>query len=434
MTQLRPPPPAAPGPPSAAPRASLPAPAPRPALTRDPARRMIAGVAGGLAEHLGVSVLLVRALFVVLTLVWGLGLGLYAAMWVFVPVRNEIEAPGLESASRRGMRPPKDGAGAAPLDPAMLLAGAVLLVGVLWLFVIGNDFPARVFWPMVIGAVGVAVLWVRVDDASSVAVAPGTPWWRRLTTGAGLIGLLRLVGGMLLVALGISWLVATQVGLTELPMILASSSVLVTGLAVVLAPWLHRQRTRMRAATDEKLRAEARADMAAHLHDSVLQTLALIQRRAEDPVAVATLARRQERELRTWLYGEPPKPASFKGALQVICDEVEMKFSVDVELVCVGDLPVDPRIEAMVQAAGEAVTNAAKHSGAPRIDVFAEVDEGLVEVFVRDRGTGFDESAVPEDRMGVRESIKARMQRHGGSATIRSAPGEGTEVKVEMRL
>lgn len=434
MTELRPPPLAAPGPPGSRSMAPLPGPAPRPVLTRDPARRKIAGVASGLAEHLGVSVLLVRALFVVLTLVWGLGLGLYAAMWVLVPVRHDIEAPGLESATRRGMRPPKDRAGAAPLDPAMLLAGAVLLVGVLWLFVIGNDFPARVFWPMVIGAVGVAVLWVRVDDTSGAATAPGTTWWRRLTTGAGLIGLLRLVGGMLLVALGISWLVATQVGVTELPVILASSSVLVAGLLVVLAPWLHRQRTRMRAATDEKLRAEARADMAAHLHDSVLQTLALIQRRADDPVAVATLARRQERELRTWLYGEPPKPASFKGALQALCDEVEVKFSVDVELVCVGDLPIDSQIEAMVQAAGEAVTNAAKHSGAPRIDVFAEVDEGVVEVFVRDRGKGFDESAVPDGRMGVRESIKARMQRHGGSATIRSAPGEGTEVKVEMRL
>lgn len=189
----------------------------------------------------------------------------------------------------------------------------------------------------------------------------------------------------------------------------------------------------MRAVTEEKLRAEARADMAAHLHDSVLQTLALIQRRAEDPVAVATLARRQERELRTWLYGEPPKPTSFKGALLVTCDEVEAKFSVDVELVCVGDLPVDPRIEALVQAAGEAITNAAKHSGAPRIDVFAEVEDSLVEVFVRDRGKGFDQAAVPEDRMGVRESIKARMQRHAGSATIKSAPGEGTEVRLEMR-
>lgn len=115
------------------------------------------------------------------------------------------------------------------------------------------------------------------------------------------------------------------------------------------------------------------------------------------------------------------------------CDEVEAKFSVDVELVCVGDLPVDPRIEALVQAAGEAITNAAKHSGAPRIDVFAEVEDSLVEVFVRDRGKGFDQAAVPEDRMGVRESIKARMQRHAGSATIKSAPGEGTEVRLEMR-
>lgn len=410
---------------------ALPAPPRPPALTRDPTQRRIAGVASGLAQHLGVSTRLVRTLFVVLALISGLGLALYAMMWVFVPVRKGIEAPGLESASRRGFRSPQDKA--APLDPALLMAGAVLLVGVLWLFVIGNDFSATVFWPLVIGAVGVAVLWVRVDDPRGTPGQAGAGRWRRFITGAGALGVLRLVGGLLLVSLGISWLLATQVGLSSLPPVLASSAVLVAGLVVVAAPWLQSQRLRMRAVTEEKLRAEARADMAAHLHDSVLQTLALIQRRAEDPVAVATLARRQERELRTWLYGEPPKPTSFKGALLVTCDEVEAKFSVDVELVCVGDLPVDPRIEALVQAAGEAITNAAKHSGAPRIDVFAEVEDSLVEVFVRDRGKGFDQAAVPEDRMGVRESIKARMQRHAGSATIKSAPGEGTEVRLEMR-
>lgn len=414
-----------------APALPAPPPPPVPALTRDPAQRRIAGVASGLSQHLGVSARLVRALFVVLALVWGIGLALYAVMWVFVPVRKEIEAPGLESASRRGFRSTEDKT--APLDPALMLAGAVLLVGVLWLFVIGNDFSSTVFWPLVIGAVGVAVLWMRVDDPRAAKPQAGGSRWQRFITGAGVFGVLRLVGGLLLVSFGLSWLLATQVGFSALPPVLASSAILVAGLVVVAAPWLQRQRLKVRSATDEKLRAEARADMAAHLHDSVLQTLALIQRRAEDPVAVATLARRQERELRTWLYGEPPKPTSFKGALLVVCDEVEVKFSVDVELVCVGDVPVDPRVEAMVQAAGEAVTNAAKHSGAPRIDVFAEVDQDVVEVFVRDRGKGFDQASVPDGRMGVRESIKARMQRHGGSATIRSAPGEGTEVRLEMR-
>jgi signal transduction histidine kinase len=172
--------------------------------------------------------------------------------------------------------------------------------------------------------------------------------------------------------------------------------------------------------------------MAAHLHDSVLQTLALIQRQADDPAAVAQLARKQERELRTWLYGETARAASLRSALREIVVDVEGRFPVDVELVCVGDADVDSRVEALVRAVGEAVTNAAKHSGAPRIDVYAEAEEGHVEVFVRDRGKGFDPDVVPPGRMGVRESIMARMERHGGTASIRSEPGHGTEVRVEI--
>ena len=222
-------------------------------------------------------------------------------------------------------------------------------------------------------------------------------------------------------------------GLAQLPGVLGASGVLLAGLLVVAAPWLYQQRGRLRQADAERLRAEARADMAAHLHDSVLQTLALIQRQAADAPTVAALARRQERELRTWLYGESTRASSLRSALREVVADVEADFPVDVELVCVGDAEVNDRVEALVLAVGEAVTNAAKHSGAPRVDVYAEVDEGHIEVFVRDRGTGFDPDSVPEGRRGVRESIRARMERYGGSATIRSGPDEGTEVKVEIR-
>ncbi len=142
--------------------------------------------------------------------------------------------------------------------------------------------------------------------------------------------------------------------------------------------------------------------------------------------------RRQERELRTWLYGDVSRAESLRAALQEIVTDIESRFAVDVELVCVGDTPVDDSIEALGQAVREAVTNAAKHSGAPRIDVYAEVEDGRVEVFVRDRGKGFDPDDVPEGRMGVRESIRARMDRYGGTATIRSEPGNGTEVRLEI--
>lgn len=181
------------------------------------------------------------------------------------------------------------------------------------------------------------------------------------------------------------------------------------------------------------MRAEARSDMAAHLHDSVLQTLALIQRQADDSATVASLARRQERELRTWLYGEPTRSETLKGSLEKIRIDAEELFpEIVVEVVCVGDTDVDDVLEPLVHATREAVTNAGKHSGAARIDVYAEVEPDRVEVFVRDRGKGFDPETIGPDRQGVKESIRARMERSGGSARIRTAPGEGTEVKLEM--
>jgi signal transduction histidine kinase len=167
------------------------------------------------------------------------------------------------------------------------------------------------------------------------------------------------------------------------------------------------------------------------LHDSVLQTLAMIQRQADDPKAVQQLARRQERELRNWLYGDELPEATLKAALTAAAAEVEDERGVPVELVMVGDCDTSEEIQALVRAAREAMVNAAKHSGAEKIDVYAEIDEESVEVFVRDRGHGFDVDAVAEDRMGVKGSIIDRMARHGGSATIRSA-GDGTEVRLEI--
>jgi signal transduction histidine kinase len=172
--------------------------------------------------------------------------------------------------------------------------------------------------------------------------------------------------------------------------------------------------------------------MAAHLHDSVLQTLALIQRQSEDPKAVQQLARRQERELRTWLYGEEAAESSLKAALIAAAAEVEDERGVPVEVVVVGDSDTSEAVQALVRAAREAMVNAAKHSGADKIDVYAEVFDGVAEVFVRDRGQGFDLDAVAEDRMGVKGSIIDRMVRHGGRAVVRSTPGEGTEVRLEM--
>jgi signal transduction histidine kinase len=173
--------------------------------------------------------------------------------------------------------------------------------------------------------------------------------------------------------------------------------------------------------------------VAAHLHDSVLQTLALIQRQADDPREVVRLARSQERDLRNWLYGATTATeSSLQAALERVAAEVEERYGVPIEVVAVGDCDADARTEPLVLAAREALVNAAKHSRASRVDVFAEIGTDEVTVFVRDRGVGFDGDAVPADRLGVRNSIVARMQRHGGSASVRSAPGEGTEVRLTM--
>ena len=208
------------------------------------------------------------------------------------------------------------------------------------------------------------------------------------------------------------------------------------GLAVVLAPWLYRSRSALNEARAQRVRADARADMAAHLHDSVLQTLALIQRQSDDPKAVSQLARRQERELRTWLY-EPAVATggTWAGLVADTVAAVEDDHALTVDSVVVGDAPLDDALAALLAATREAVVNAAKHSGADRVDVYAERvpngDGERVEVFVRDRGKGFDPDAIAEDRLGVRNSIVGRVERHGGTARVRSS-GDGTEVALTM--
>ncbi len=200
-------------------------------------------------------------------------------------------------------------------------------------------------------------------------------------------------------------------------------------------PWMARQARALAAERAERIRSQERAELAAHLHDSVLQTLALIQRRSGDARTVGTLARRQERELRQWLGGVAPAAAesSLAAALTAAAQEIEELHGVEVEVVTVGDCPLDDRLRALVGAAREAMANAARFSGAGKVDLYAEVgaDTG-VQAFVRDRGAGFDPASVPADRRGLRESIIGRMERHDGRARVESEPGEGTEVELTM--
>jgi signal transduction histidine kinase len=205
-------------------------------------------------------------------------------------------------------------------------------------------------------------------------------------------------------------------------------------LGVILAPWIVRL---VRSLTEERaarIRSQERAEVAAHLHDSVLQTLAMMQRRAGDPAEVAALARRQERELRAWLSDRPApgQSARLAGALEAAAADVEEQHGVPVEVVVVGDRDLDAAHEAVVAAAREAMTNAAKFGGGSPVDVYAESSDSCTQVFVRDRGPGFDPDAVPADRRGVRESIVGRMERHGGRARVTSGTGYGTEVELVL--
>ena len=274
----------------------------------------------------------------------------------------------------------------------------------------------------------------RLAGLLSGASPTAVPTRRRL-----LVAVIRFLAGAALIAIGTSTLLLPKhLNGTDLIIALAALGV-IAGFALILAPWWLRLGRELSGERRERARAEERAEMAEHLHDSVLQTLALIQRAANDPHQVQRLARAQERELRSWLFDGSQRgpmgleePGTVSEALASIQQDVEGVHGVRVEVVTVGDAPLDERSRALVAAAREAAVNAAKWSGAELVSIFAEVEPDEISVFVRDRGRGFEPAAVARDRKGISESIKARVTRNGGTATVRSSPGQGTEVALKM--
>ena len=404
--------------------------------TRSTEDRLLGGVAAGLAEHLGVGILPVRAFFILTAVLGGLGVALYAGLWLSLPtdVRFAERAPGLAAATRQGKRPARRRR-LQDVGPLVALAtvavGGVLLVQSLF----GTSF---LFWPVLLGALGVAVLWRQADEAQRERWADSTgriDVWRAVLGRGGVASWARLAAGVGLLAIALV-LFALQTGQAGVAReVLVAGALGVLGLALTVGPWLFRLAGDLTQERAERIRSQERADVAAHLHDSVLQTLALIQKNAEDGRLVSQLARSQERDLRSWLYEEAaPSESSVAGALRTAAAEVEDAHAVPVELVTVGDVPLGEETRPVVLAAREAMVNAAKHSGAEKIDVYVEATGSMVEVFVRDRGRGFDRATVPLDRMGVRGSIVDRMHRHGGEATVSSDLGEGTEVRLSMPL
>jgi signal transduction histidine kinase/phage shock protein PspC (stress-responsive transcriptional regulator) len=402
---------------------------------RDTQEPILGGVAGGLANHLGVPRMWVRAAFIIACAFGGLGVFMYAGLWLVLPADSVFEqaAPGIEGATRGGRRPGRIRR-LTDLGPAIVLAalgvGGVLLVG----SVLGQG---TLFFAIVIGLAGVALLWRQADEAQRerwldstgrvdpVRVVLGDRGWASYA---------RIFAGLALIVLALVLASLREGGSLDFARDVTATALLaVLGLGVVVGPWIYRLAADLTAERAERVRSQDRADVAAHLHDSVLQTLALIQKNSSNGPLVHRLARSQERDLRAWLYSEEATDeATVAGALRRMAATIEDAHGISVEVVAVGDLPYSESLSAIVKAAGEAVTNAAKHAGVDRVDVYAEITGTTVDVFVRDRGVGFDPDTVAEGRFGVQHSIRDRMDRHGGTSEIRSTPGEGSEVRLHL--
>jgi signal transduction histidine kinase len=244
----------------------------------------------------------------------------------------------------------------------------------------------------------------------------------------------RTIIGALLVVVGAIGFLAASGELAKARTGLVFTAVVVGGMLMIAAPWLASLVKELQRERTERIRQEERAEVAAHVHDSVLHTLTLIQRSAHDPREVTRLARSQERELRNWLY-QPKQDAeaTLAAAVRKAAAEEEDAHGVPIEVVCVGDCDLNDGLSALLHAARQAMVNAAKYSESPVVSVYAEVEPDEVTVFVRDRGKGFNLDDVPEDRMGIRQSIIGRMERHGGSARVKTEPGSGTEVMLTMK-
>jgi signal transduction histidine kinase len=377
--------------------------------------RVVAGVASGIGARLGVDVVFVRLGFVALTLAGGAGVLLYLVAWA---LSDESDAP------------------VVPRDPDLQRAGALglIVLGVLLLLRDAGVWSTdALVWPVVIAAAGSAVMWARGSEADRARWAaltghvPGDPV---ATILGGRTSLPRLVVGGLLIAAGMGAFVAANEAVSTVLVALVAAA---GGAVLVFGPWVARLLAEVRDERAERVRSEERATVAAHLHDSVLQTLALIQR-TDDPQRMVALARRQERELRAWLFDRERRPddATLRAGLDRIAAAVEADELVDVDVVVVGDAPADAGVDAVLAAVGEAVRNAARHAEVGRVDVYVEVRDDAVEAFVRDRGRGFDQGSVEPGRRGVRESIMGRMERAGGRAEVRTAPGAGTEISIVL--
>jgi signal transduction histidine kinase len=422
LSALPPPPPAAA---TSTPTPRPPVFIPHERLVRERRGAIVGGVSHGVAAWLAVDVILIRVAFVIAASAAGIGVIAYIALWLRLPLEqsDDLARPSIDRRSTISL-------------------GAFCLGLVLVAQRIGLALPGRVLWPLLVGSAGIAMVWPRVTDlavperGTLLEDGPRALGQSALNfVGSSTNTAPRVVIGSLLVLSGVSAFAIGDPSATAVRSTIVALVIMALGSAFILGPWLIRLTTDLSQERVGRAKAQAREEFAAHLHDSVLQTLAIIQRRADDPRQVVALARRQERELRAWLYDGTPTIGDvdrLSVALELTAQEVEGDHGVMIDVVNVGDVEMDDRVIVVVAAAREAMVNAAKHSGEAHIDVFAECTPDSIDVFIRDRGVGFDPAMVPSHRHGLKESIRVRMERVGGQSTIHSAAGEGTEVELNL--
>jgi signal transduction histidine kinase/phage shock protein PspC (stress-responsive transcriptional regulator) len=370
-------------------------------LQRAGADRILLGVCAGIARRFGRDPAPIRALFLFGVAAGGIGIAVYGVTAVALENPDPEDVPASRS-SRAGM----------------MLAITLLALGiVLGLALDGNLIDTGALISVSLLLAGASLVWRRTGGIDFTGDLEGAR-------------VVRIVFGLGLVLGGIVLYGGTNTDLSSTGAAVIAAGIVAAGAGLIFAPRLAATREALEEARRERIRAEEQEAIAARLHDSVLQTLALIEREAEPGSRAAALARRQERELRGVLYGEQrPGEATFAGALREIAARVEEQHGIKVELVQTRDAPLGPGTEALAAAAGEALVNAAKHAGVDTVSTMVRVSDDRVTVFVRDRGGGFDPAERGEGH-GIEGSIEQRLARVGGGAVIESGPGDGTEVEL----